>query len=281
MKNTNDIDERSIKNSVNQIEMPGEMRKRIIKNCKNPDTHAYEADSSRKVLRFKPLIASCCACLLVIISAFGIWRSGLLNKDTASETPSAYNTGNIIRDDANNVNYNMLPSIGDWPVYASADELIRSSDVIVLGDVTDISYQVLDTRTAEPAAEDTDEEYCMLYTIYEFNVKLSYKGNSSDNVKIAIPGGQMNVRVEEQIEANVSEYIPILPGMPEMNLGETYLLALHQYPEHMPTILNPTQSVYNLSNNSSNEEHLNISAEEIILHFGSWKEAESNINYVN
>ena len=53
----------------------------------------------------------------------------------------------------------------DWPIYKDVTELTEAANVILLGKVTDISFQVLDDRTARPPSEETEEWNRSLNTI--------------------------------------------------------------------------------------------------------------------
>lgn len=50
----------------------------------------------------------------------------------------------------------------EWPLYGAADELIDASDKIILGTVTDVSFQMIDIRTGKSPEGEADELYCYL-----------------------------------------------------------------------------------------------------------------------
>lgn len=67
-----------LKESVESIEMPEEMKDRLIRNCRA----MKEIDNSLAPYRIasKKVWCSVCACCLVVVLAIGIWRSGVLNE---------------------------------------------------------------------------------------------------------------------------------------------------------------------------------------------------------
>ena len=172
------------------------------------------------------------------------------------------------------VKYNTMSA--DWPIYKDVKELVEAANVILLGKVTDISFQVLDDRTAQPPSEETEEWNRSLNTIYDVDVITLYKGDSLENVKIRMLGRQQNVRVEEQLAAlgeDAEKRIPIMEGMPEIKIGETYLFVLYQYKDTMPTLVNVEQGVYELHDPLAKDKYSFISPKDIISYFGEdkWK----------
>ena len=171
---------------------------------------------------------------------------------SASQNPSSENSS-VVDVDMNGssvayeVDYNTMSA--DWPIYKDVTELTEAANVILLGKVTDISFQVLDDRTTRPPSEETEEWNRSLNTIYDVDVITSYKGDSLENIKVRMLGGQKGVRVEEQLSAlgeDAENGIPIMEGMPEIKIGETYLFVLYQYKDTMPTLVNVGQGVYEL-----------------------------------
>ena len=168
------------------------------------------------------------------------------------------------------VTYNTMSA--DWPVYNDVEDLVAAGDEILIGSVTDISYQVLDIRTAELATEETEEEYRYFYTIYDVDVVKSYKGSAHDMVKVRVLGGQEGTRVNEQLTAlgeDAADGIPIMEGMPIIDVGESCLFVLYQYENTVPTLVNVNQGIYDLSEpyGWGNGES-SITFQDIISYFG-------------
>ncbi len=161
----------------------------------------------------------------------------------------------------------------DWPVYESADELIEACDMVVVGTVTNISFQVLDTRTGKMPESETEDMYCSLYTIYDIDIIETYKGNSKDKEQVRVIGGLEGAYVTEQLVALGQEQatIFVLEGLIEISEGETYLFMLHQYEDTLPTIVNVEQGIYNISDALSNgsKQDSEITVQEIISSFGA------------
>ena len=80
---------------------------------------------------------------------------------SARQNPSSENSP-VVDTDMNSssvayeVDYNTMSA--DWPIYKDVTELTEAANVILLGKVTGISFQVLDDRTAQPPSEETEEE---------------------------------------------------------------------------------------------------------------------------
>ncbi|MBQ7337669.1 MAG: hypothetical protein IJW40_12000 [Clostridia bacterium] len=188
----------------------------------------------------------------------------------------------------------------DWQVYRDAKSLIEYADLILAGRVTDIGFQILDTRTALPADEQTPTYAKMLYTIYTVEVLESYQGDATDVIHVRIMGGMVGERTEEQLTLMESEGIsgdgrgiPILEDYQKVQcrIGESYLFVLAAFETGVPTILNIDQSIYSLTEptkeNAVGQNPADyygkkrdeygyplISAKDIIVEFGKkeWKE---------
>lgn len=160
----------------------------------------------------------------------------------------------------------------DWPSYASAEDLVNASDKIILGTVSEISFQVLDIRTGKPPADNAEKSNCYLYTIYDIDTIETYKGNSSDHEEIRIIGGIKDRLVEEQISLlENGQSIPLIEGMPSIVEDEMYLFILYQYEDTIPTIVNLDQGIYNIREFFSTETEQNdkITVQDIISFFGT------------
>lgn len=169
----------------------------------------------------------------------------------------------------------------DWPVYESADELIEACDKVIVGTVTNISFQVLDIRTGKTPEEGTDDFYRKLYTIYDIDVVETYKGDSKSTEQVRIIGGLEGAYVTEQLTALGHEQatIFVLDGLMEISMGGTYLFMLDQYEDVPPTIVNIEQGIYDICDAFTNEPKKdgNITVQEIISSFGTdaWRKFES------
>ncbi|MDD4113556.1 MAG: hypothetical protein PHC56_11085 [Herbinix sp.] len=162
----------------------------------------------------------------------------------------------------------------DWPVYEDVEDLVKAGNVILLGKVSDISFQVLDDRTGQPPSEETQEVDRSLYTIYDIDVITSYKGDSLETVKIRALGGLENQYLKEQLKALEEEsqkLITFVKGKPNITIDETYLFVLNQYEETMPTLVNMEQGVYDIRDPLKKDWFSILSAKDIISSFGEDK----------
>lgn len=209
--------------------------------------------------------------LLLLVIVFTL--SACSNKDVTESVTipeTVQNTSSV--SDETDIHYNIMSA--DWPIYKNAEELTEAGNIVVLGKVTGISFQMLDRMTAEPPAEDSDEENCYLNTIYDIEVLTSYKGFSSETIKVRVLGGMEGVYLKEQLAVlgnRASEGISLLEGMPEMEIGQTYLFVLYQYEDTMPTLINVEQGIYEIDAPLEKDEYSYVSPKEIISSFGEDK----------
>ena len=170
---------------------------------------------------------------------------------------------------------------GDWPYYSEARELLEDGNLVFTGKITGISFAVLDKKTALIPNGETEDYNRALCTLYEVEIITSYKGDASDVTYFRVLGGLRDYRTDEQLqimkENNAYNWefgIPVFSGDEEQkyDIGETYLFVMHKYEGgSAPTILNPWQSVYGLSEPSKSQDFPNvenISIKDIISEFG-------------
>ncbi len=70
------------------------------------------------------------------------------------------------------------------------------------------------------------------------------------------------------LDGSAKKEIPIIEGMPKIEIDETYLFVLYQYEDKMPTLLNPEQGIYKLDNPLEKDVYSYVSPKEIISYFG-------------
>ena len=182
----------------------------------------------------------------------------------------------------------------DWPLYSSAKDLINNADLVFIGKITGIDFDVLDSSNALPVSETTPHYARQLYTIYTVEISQTYKGDTTDITKIRVMGGLVDCDIDTQLEVmeNGNAFgkengIPILDNYYKVQckIGNSYLFTLRQFETGYPTIMNVDQSVFDLNdptrkqtigNNpnvyysgSKNEYNCPlISAKDIIMEFG-------------
>lgn len=209
---------------------------------------------------------------LIIIALTLALTSCSANKEPIKEDKSVIDIDTNDKDTTDKVVYKSMSV--DWPVYEDVEELVEAGNIILLGRVTDISFQVLDDRTGQPPSEETKETDRSLYTIYDLDVITSYKGDSSETTKIRVLGGLERMYLEEQLkvlEEEEQKDIPIIKGRPNILIDETYLFVLYQYEDTMPTLVNMEQGVYQIEDPLKKDWYSFVSAKEIISYFGEDK----------
>lgn len=179
------------------------------------------------------------------------------------------------------IHYNLISA--DWPVYKDVKELTNAGNVIALGKITNISFEILDRTTAKPPTSDSETENCYLNTIYSVEVITAYKGISTETIKVRMLGGLEGVYVKEQIAVlgdKANKEIPIMDGSPNLEIGQTYLFVLYQYSDTMPTLINVQQGVYGIDDPLAKDDYSYVSLKEIISSFGedNWVAFESYKN---
>jgi len=199
---------------------------------------------------------------------------------TTSETGSVSNTTAA----AAEVKYAAMNAF--WKTFQNAEELVKAGDVVIVGKVTGISFQVWDYTTGLPPNEETEEHHRALFTIYDVDIVTSYKGDRTNSVQIIEMGGAKDYHEEEQInlvrdmKAWPPDCIPVYKGidMPVLKIGETYLFVLHasQNTDFL-SALYPVQAIHNLQsviNPRRGEEpssNSTISAANVVSVFGEEK----------
>lgn len=175
----------------------------------------------------------------------------------------------------NNITYNYSHS--DYYVYENPEELISAADIVLTGKVTDISFKMLDYVTALPPTEETEERYIKLCTIYTVDVISTYKGNVSESINIRVAGGLKDKYLDKQLRVlgeRASEGITVTMGMPEIEIGETYLFSLAVFEGTDPCLMNIDQGVICVSDLNSavaKDKYGYVSAKDIISNFGNEK----------
>ena len=140
----------------------------------------------------------------------------------------------------------------DWAVYDSTEKLIEASTDIFSGELTDISFDMIDIKTGKSCrADDQDRENRMLHTIYTVNVSKVYKGESDSVRKICVIGGLPGVKEQEQLQvlkafdpSDQSPVIPMLDSNRKLKIGETYLFCTSRTDGDFDNIVNISQFVF-------------------------------------
>jgi hypothetical protein len=217
-----------------------------------------------------------------IITAIAIATSLLsaCSKNQNIKPENSSGSDEVISSFANNVVYNSV--FADYPIYRNVEELMSSSlsqipVEILIGKVTDISFQMLDSTTGLPPTDKTEERHNELCTIYSIDVITSYTDNTSKLIKIRVRGGLKYIYVKEQLEVldkYSSNSINIVEDMPEIKIGETYLFSLAVFEGTDPCLINLEQGIINIRTAYKKDSFGYISATDIISYFGENKLVE-------
>lgn len=137
---------------------------------------------------------------------------------------------------------------GDWPYYATAEELTAASDSVFKGKLTDISFV-----TADLSGSSRND---MLYTVYTVEVEKTFKGEDVPVRKIMKPGGIEGYNEQEQIEALAAaglpgNTIPCIKNIGRLTPGNEYLFCVTERTETYDNIVNPSQFVFDLNSENA------------------------------
>ena len=143
----------------------------------------------------------------------------------------------------------------DYPTYDSAQDLVDQADLIFSGRLEEISYEVLDVRTEKEKDSEVglSESQGLPYTIYKIRVEEIYKGSSDETyISIKCLGGEVN-NVEYVSEEKIV-----------LKEDTSYLFLTKTYENTYPSLLNITQSTYDMNNPSMVSEEVDITLSDIL-----------------
>lgn len=163
----------------------------------------------------------------------------------------------------------------DYVPYNSIDDLMSESDIVVIGEVTNISFMTHDDMTYPPPEIKLDKVLC---TVYDLDISNVYKGDVGDSIKLKMRGGLEDAAYTNEQVAVLGEQpvttIPICVEEPTFEVGEKYLLVLREY-EDFAGFYYPVgyyQGAYSINSTSDifeeNEESFVFSAKNVISYFG-------------
>ncbi|MBR5059536.1 MAG: hypothetical protein IKX06_02065 [Clostridia bacterium] len=137
---------------------------------------------------------------------------------------------------------------GDWPYYATAEELTTASDSVFKGKLTDISFV-----TAEVGGYLLKNSF---YTVYTVEVEKTYKGEDVSVRRILKPGGIEGYNEQEQAEVLAAaglpgNTIPCIKNIGRLTLGNEYLFCVTKRTDTSDNIVNPSQFVFDLNSENA------------------------------
>lgn len=194
---------------------------------------------------------------------------------TSCTDDNIMNSSQLVESTLNNRNVEYFELSAYWRVYKDTNGLMEFANLVFIGKITGISFEVLDMGTLQAPKGESDDESPMLNTMYDIDVITLYKGDLVETVRLRAEGGRCDDFVEEQIK-ELDKYdqkgIYILDDMPEINIGETYLFTLFKADDyHAASLVNPGQSFTSLTDPLSKDQYGYISAIDIISYFGKDK----------
>lgn len=177
-----------------------------------------------------------------------------------------------------------------YEVFETPDELADMADMVFIGKVKSLSFEILDVYTGFPPTAQTEEHDKVLYTNYMVEVLTSYKGGASGTFTFKEYGGVRDRYIDEQIIAltKVKEH-PTISDIPVdenenyiIEEEHTYLFSLYKLDSGSFCLLNPDkQSAFPIENVEEKDQYGYLSAKDVISYFGDdkWKEFEAE--YMN
>ena len=156
-----------------------------------------------------------------------------------------------------NINVSFTTMTATYRVHRSGEALVNAADLVFIGRVVDIEFEVLDERNGQPVDDETPYHSRMINTIYTVEVIDTHKGDVVDVCKFRISGGMPGYREGEQrrvveehgayVGQNNAIFVWDLYYKVKCNIGQCYLFALIQFPTALPTIINLDQAVFYLN----------------------------------
>ncbi|SFS06151.1 hypothetical protein [Anaeromicropila populeti] len=146
---------------------------------------------------------------------------------------------------SNNVNTTSTVSISaDYPTYDSANSLVDAADLVLDGKVigiTEESLNVSGSQTDDNTDTGSTDTSQLPYTIYEVEIFTVYKGECADKT----------IKIKQLDTVDSADIVQ----------EKEYLFTLASFPDSYPSLLNVTQSVYELNTTDSSIKSASSKAE--------------------
>ena len=140
------MDERLLKRSVESIEMPDDMKDRIIENCRSGEAKPLFMPKKRFV--YMPMAATACVCVLVAaLAGVGVWQLKVLS-DNGSQPPGQTTDGIVeVRDDVISINPITTEDIdAAWNLSGFLDG-VEQEDIVYMDNGQLSAYYGIDVST--------------------------------------------------------------------------------------------------------------------------------------
>ena len=270
------------------LEIFNDIDEEIIQQA-NEDVNSWLKDRSgiivradeKRVFPWKTVIATA-ACTAAVLSGVFFLNKSISVSPAESSGDSFYAADSF---------YHLAEADGweirrvqeDYTTYRSAEELVSAADVVFVGKVRAFGSAAVDYKNGLPWGQHdiTDTvDIIELCPYGDIEVITPYKGLDAETdmipfvftMKDLYLGGQSQI-----ISATDSDKIMVVYDMPEITIGETYLFSLRsdgtfserKYGDTYTCLLNPYQSVINISEPSAKDKYGYLSAKDIISYFGN------------
>ena len=152
--------------------------------------------------------------------------------------------------------------VADWPWYHTAEELVNACSHIYTGQISDISFEIIDYKTGKPDRDPTSESRNrMIHTIYTISLISNYKGNSPSELSICKIGGLYGYKEKEQNELlrssrlisenSDSERTIVICDDTSLAIGNEYLFCTYRFADGYDQIINPYQFAHRLDSENA------------------------------
>lgn len=197
--------------------------------------------------------------LLGAISLTGCSASRSTEKNTITSQTSNTSLDNTTF----SVNYEDFHA--DYPHYGTIDEMKEKANLVFVGTVRSITFELLDMYTMKPIDNLDSAGFPLINTIYEVEVNHAYSDMSDTIVKVRIEGGMREQMLDEQVAIAKSNTIVVQDDAPSLTSGESYLFAVYLADNaNYASIVNPFQSIYSLENIDAKSDVQVFSAADIM-----------------
>lgn len=177
-----------------------------------------------------------------------------------------------------------------YEVFETPNELADMADMVFIGKVKSLSFEILDFYTGLPPTVQTEEHHKVLYTNYTVEVLTSYKGGASGTFTFKEYGGVRDRHIDEQIIALTAvKEKPTISDIPVdenenyiIEEGQTYLFSLYKLDSGSFCLLNPDkQSAFPVENVEEKDQFGCLSVKDVISYFGDDKWNEFKTEYMS
>lgn len=206
-------------------------------------------------------------CVLLLLGMITLTScSTLRSADRSNQINQS--TNNSLENEKISVNYETFHA--DYPYYSTIDEMKEKANLVFIGTVRSVSFELLDMYTMKPVDKLDSAGFPLINTIYEVEVNHAYSDMKKETVKIRIEGGLRNQLIDKQVTTARTNTIVVQEDSPSLICEESYLFALYLAENaNYASIINPFQSIYSLNNIGDCSESQMFSVEDIMSSYSN------------